>query len=86
MASASASSSTAKICPLGIPDWIAVPTARWASQDSIELVTAFGDVAADGSRERLCRHVFSYADELRGTLLGMRLMQADMVGMVEGLR
>jgi hypothetical protein len=46
-------------------------------------VTAFGDVAADGSRERLCRHVFSYADELRGTLLGMRLMQADMVGMVE---
>jgi len=66
---------------LDMPDWIAVPTARWAGQDSIELVTAFGGEETDVSRDRRCSHLFSYADELRGTLLGLRLMQADLIGM-----
>ncbi len=67
---------------LEAPDWIAVPTARWAKQDTIELVTAFGELDEPLTRkERKCMFVFNYAAAFEDTLAGLRLMQADLIAM-----
>ncbi len=65
---------------LGMADWLAVPTARWASQDTIELVTAFGRLKKS-TASTACMKVFNYAKAFDGTLAGLRLMQADLVAM-----
>ena len=59
-------------------DWIAIPAATWSAQDGAELVTAFGHTVAPTIR---CGHVYNYARALDGTLIGLRLLQADMIGM-----
>lgn len=69
---------------LDMPDWVVLPTAKWADQDTIELVTAFGelrDPMTDDEKE--CSFVFNYAKEVDGTLAGLRLMQADLIGISE---
>ena len=61
-----------------VPDWIVLPAVEWSATKETVLVTWFGHLV-DAAAEKKCRLVFNYAPALQGTLIGLRLMQADML-------
>jgi hypothetical protein len=63
-------------------DWLIVPAAHLAAQDNISCVTLFGTLR-DPVADRACRDagqtIINYNSALEGTLLGLRLMQSDLM-------
>lgn len=59
---------------LRMPDWIAIPAAAWSAQEGVEAVSAMGrgDVAPNS-----CMIDIRYAPAIEGTMVAMRLLQAD---------
>src|SRR5438105_4476457 len=65
-----------------IYDWQLVPVARFANDDNGSAVTMFGHLSNKAEDERLGEaheHVFNYHKALDNTLVGLRLLQADML-------
>jgi hypothetical protein len=63
---------------LDAPDWILLPAAAWSAQSGVEVLTGFGDLV-DDSEGYDCALQFNYAPAIDGTLIGLRLMQSDIV-------
>lgn len=63
-------------------DWLIVPAAHLAAGDDISCVTLFGKLQdpVDDKKHREAGHsIVNYNSNLEGTLLGLRLMQADLL-------
>jgi hypothetical protein len=50
----------------------------WSRNKDVEVLTGFGQLQ-DATKQHDCRLTFNYAPALDGTLIGLRLMQADIV-------
>lgn len=69
--------------PLEAPDWIHIPLARFVASDATGAVTLFGELE-DAAQERRFKEenhamIANYHPALKDTLLGLRLLQADML-------
>lgn len=65
-----------------LPDWMLVPIARIATYNEVTLITAFGHLPNPDREETLNNlgyFILNYHPYLKDTLLGLRLMQADML-------
>jgi hypothetical protein len=74
---------TAMTLPLAAPDWIHVPLARLVATDDTGAVTLFGELEDKALEEKLKEEqnamIASYHPAMKDTLLGLRLLQADML-------
>jgi len=69
---------------LEVPDWILGPSAAFASSDEVALTTAFSQYS-DGptTREDRCdAFIFSYHPAIASSLIGLRVLQADLYGII----
>lgn len=65
-----------------IPDWQLIPIARFAGYNQASAFTAFGklvDVALEERARSLGYYIYNYHRGFEDTLLGLRLLQADML-------
>jgi tetratricopeptide (TPR) repeat protein len=65
-----------------IPDWLLVPIARFAGYNQAGAFTAFGqleDAALADKLKNASYYIYNYHAHFENTLLGLRLMQADML-------
>ena len=63
-------------------DWLLVPIARFAATDQHACLTLFGNLASleeTARRRRQGHHILNYHRAFENTLLGLRLLQADIV-------
>src|SRR4051812_2799961 len=65
-----------------IYDWQLLPIAKFAATEDVSCCTLFGELESEDEQRRLessGRKVLNYHDSFRDTLLGLRLMQADLL-------
>lgn len=65
-----------------VHDWIAIPAALFVDSDRAELFTAFGELDSPEETARIFDaggFVFNYHPAIVNTLIGLRIMQADML-------
>jgi hypothetical protein len=65
-----------------VPDWILVPTARFAATDQDAAFTLFGEVLDAVRGEQVTEaggRLLNYHDAFKNTLLGLRLFQSDVL-------
>lgn len=72
---------------ISVPDWIQIPLARYVASGSDGAVTLFGSLK-DKAAERKLRDeqdamIANYNPALKNTLIGLRLLQADMLVFVK---
>jgi hypothetical protein len=70
------------IITLPVHDWIAIPVARFAQGEQDAIFTLFGDLKDaedDARRKEAGQRILNYHAAFENTLLGLRLMQADLL-------